>query len=93
MTLGLAKGWIMLGHVVSEEAGMLEMAQWIKGFVPEVRFNWSRPKNRSGSPSSMCGPCASGGRGPASIKRCGASSVAHVAVSSAPLPALTMRLV
>jgi hypothetical protein len=36
MTLGIAKGWIMLGHVVSEEAGMLEMAQWIKGFVPEV---------------------------------------------------------
>jgi putative NIF3 family GTP cyclohydrolase 1 type 2 len=36
VTLGLAKGWIMLGHVVSEEAGMLEMAQWIKGFVPEV---------------------------------------------------------
>jgi putative NIF3 family GTP cyclohydrolase 1 type 2 len=35
-TLGIAKGWIMLGHVVSEEAGMLEMAQWIKGFVPEV---------------------------------------------------------
>ena len=26
MTLGLTKGWIMLGHVVSEEAGMLEMA-------------------------------------------------------------------
>lgn len=35
-TLGIAKGWIMLGHAVSEEAGMLEMAQWIKGFVPEV---------------------------------------------------------
>jgi putative NIF3 family GTP cyclohydrolase 1 type 2 len=35
-TLGLNKGWIMLGHAVSEEAGMLEMAQWIKGFVPEV---------------------------------------------------------
>lgn len=35
-TLGVAKGWIMLGHAVSEEAGMLEMAQWIKGFVPEV---------------------------------------------------------
>ena len=34
--LGIAKGWIMLGHVVSEEAGMLEMARWIKGFVPEV---------------------------------------------------------
>jgi putative NIF3 family GTP cyclohydrolase 1 type 2 len=36
MELGVTKGWIMLGHVVSEEAGMLEMAQWIKGFVPEV---------------------------------------------------------
>ena len=36
MTLGLAKGWIMLGHAVSEEAGMLEMAQWIKRFVPEI---------------------------------------------------------
>jgi putative NIF3 family GTP cyclohydrolase 1 type 2 len=36
VTLGIPKGWIMLGHVVSEEAGMLEMAQWIKGFVPEI---------------------------------------------------------
>jgi putative NIF3 family GTP cyclohydrolase 1 type 2 len=36
VTLGVAKGWIMLGHAISEEAGMLEMAQWIKGFVPEV---------------------------------------------------------
>jgi putative NIF3 family GTP cyclohydrolase 1 type 2 len=34
--LGMSKGWIMLGHAVSEEAGMLEMAQWIRGFVPEV---------------------------------------------------------
>jgi putative NIF3 family GTP cyclohydrolase 1 type 2 len=34
--LGIAKGWIMLGHVVSEEAGMLEMAEWIGSFVPEV---------------------------------------------------------
>ena len=33
---GAAKGWIMLGHAISEEAGMLEMAQWIAGFVPEV---------------------------------------------------------
>jgi putative NIF3 family GTP cyclohydrolase 1 type 2 len=36
VTLGIAKGWIMLGHVISEEAGMLEMADWIKGFVPEL---------------------------------------------------------
>jgi putative NIF3 family GTP cyclohydrolase 1 type 2 len=35
-TLGITKGWIMLGHAISEESGMLEMAQWIKGFVPEV---------------------------------------------------------
>ena len=35
-TLGMAKGWIMLGHAISEEPGMHEMAQWIKGFVPEV---------------------------------------------------------
>jgi hypothetical protein len=26
----------MLGHSISEEQGMLEMAQWVKGFVPEV---------------------------------------------------------
>jgi putative NIF3 family GTP cyclohydrolase 1 type 2 len=36
VSLGIAKGWIMLGHTISEEAGMLEMAEWIKGFVPEV---------------------------------------------------------
>jgi putative NIF3 family GTP cyclohydrolase 1 type 2 len=36
MTLGIAKGWIMLGHAISEEAGMLEMADWIRGFVSEV---------------------------------------------------------
>ena len=36
VTLGITKGWIMLGHNVSEEQGMLEMADWIHGFVPEV---------------------------------------------------------
>lgn len=36
MTLGIPKGWIMLGHNVSEEQGMLEMAQWIKSFTPEI---------------------------------------------------------
>jgi putative NIF3 family GTP cyclohydrolase 1 type 2 len=35
-SIGVPKGWIMLGHTVSEEAGMLEMAQWIQGLVPEV---------------------------------------------------------
>ena len=36
VSTGLPKGWIMLGHAISEEQGMLEMAQWIKSFTPEV---------------------------------------------------------
>ncbi len=36
VTLGINKGWIMLGHAISEEAGMLEMAEWIGKLVPEV---------------------------------------------------------
>jgi putative NIF3 family GTP cyclohydrolase 1 type 2 len=36
VTAGIAKGWIMLGHTVSEEAGMLEMSQWLKSIVPEL---------------------------------------------------------
>jgi putative NIF3 family GTP cyclohydrolase 1 type 2 len=36
MALGIPKGWIMLGHAVSEEQGMLEMADWIRSFTPEV---------------------------------------------------------
>jgi putative NIF3 family GTP cyclohydrolase 1 type 2 len=36
MSVGLPKGWIMLGHTVSEEQGMLEMADWLRSFVPEV---------------------------------------------------------
>lgn len=35
-TLGIPKGWIMLGHNVSEEQGMLEMADWVRSFTPEV---------------------------------------------------------
>ena len=36
VSLGIVKGWIMLGHAISEEQGMLEMAQWVKSFTPEV---------------------------------------------------------
>jgi putative NIF3 family GTP cyclohydrolase 1 type 2 len=36
VALGIPKGWIMLGHAVSEEPGMLEMAHWLKSFTPEV---------------------------------------------------------
>jgi len=35
-SLGIAKGWIMLGHAVSEEPGMQDMVGWLKGFIPEV---------------------------------------------------------
>jgi putative NIF3 family GTP cyclohydrolase 1 type 2 len=35
-SLGIPKGWIMLGHAISEEQGMLEMAQWIESFTAEV---------------------------------------------------------
>ena len=48
ITLGINKGWIMLGHAVSEEAGMLEMAQWIHGLFRKCRFSSSRPASRSG---------------------------------------------
>jgi putative NIF3 family GTP cyclohydrolase 1 type 2 len=33
---GKKKGMIVLGHDMSEEAGMEECARWLKGFVPEV---------------------------------------------------------
>jgi putative NIF3 family GTP cyclohydrolase 1 type 2 len=36
VSLGIPKGWIMLGHAVSEEQGMLEMAEWVKSFTPEI---------------------------------------------------------
>jgi putative NIF3 family GTP cyclohydrolase 1 type 2 len=36
VSIGLPKGWIMLGHAISEEQGMLEMAQWIRSFTPEI---------------------------------------------------------
>ncbi len=36
VSLGITKGWIMLGHTVSEEQGMLEMAAWMKTFISEV---------------------------------------------------------
>ena len=35
-TLGVPKGWIMLGHQMSEDSGMQEMADWLRPIVPEV---------------------------------------------------------
>jgi putative NIF3 family GTP cyclohydrolase 1 type 2 len=36
VSLGIPKGWIMLGHAISEEQGMLEMARWVESLAPEV---------------------------------------------------------
>ena len=41
-TLGVAKGWIVLGHNMSEESGMQEMADWLKPIVPEVKVQHVR---------------------------------------------------
>jgi putative NIF3 family GTP cyclohydrolase 1 type 2 len=36
ITSGKKKGLIVLGHVVSEQAGMKYCAEWLKGFIKEV---------------------------------------------------------
>jgi putative NIF3 family GTP cyclohydrolase 1 type 2 len=35
-SLGMAKGVIMLGHVMSEQPGMEDFANWLRGFVHDV---------------------------------------------------------
>lgn len=35
-----AKGLIILGHVASEESGMIRCAEWLKMFVPEVPIDY-----------------------------------------------------
>jgi len=37
---GRRKGLILLGHVLSEQWGMKTCAEWLKGFVPEVKVTW-----------------------------------------------------
>jgi len=41
-TLGIAKGWIIIGHNMSEESGMQEMAEWLRPIVPEVKVHHVR---------------------------------------------------
>ena len=36
VTLGMAKGVIMLGHVMSEEPGMEDFGTWLKTFIKDV---------------------------------------------------------
>jgi len=44
-TLGVPKGWIILGHNMSEESGMQEMADWLRPIVPEVKVLHIRAGN------------------------------------------------
>jgi len=41
-TLGVPKGWIVIGHNMSEESGMQEMAEWLRPIVPEVKVRHVR---------------------------------------------------
>ena len=36
VSLGIAKGVIMLGHVISEQAGMEDFGNWLKSFLPGI---------------------------------------------------------
>ena len=45
ITWGKKKGLILLGHVVSEQAGMKHCAEWLKGFVTEVPVEYLEEKN------------------------------------------------
>jgi len=36
VSLGMAKGVIMLGHVISEQAGMEDFATWLRTFIPGI---------------------------------------------------------
>jgi putative NIF3 family GTP cyclohydrolase 1 type 2 len=42
---GKKKGLVLLGHVVSEQAGMKYCAEWLKGFVTEVPVEYLEEKN------------------------------------------------
>jgi len=45
ITSGKKKGLILLGHVVSEQAGMKYCAEWLKGFVTEVPVDYLEEQN------------------------------------------------
>jgi putative NIF3 family GTP cyclohydrolase 1 type 2 len=42
VTQGKKKAMILIGHIPSEEAGMIECAAWLKTFVPEVPIQFVR---------------------------------------------------
>lgn len=40
MALGQSKGAIILGHMMSEDWGMKEVAEWMKAFIADVPIDW-----------------------------------------------------
>ena len=38
--LGQPKGMIVLGHMMSEDFGMREVAEWLRGFLEDVPIDW-----------------------------------------------------
>ena len=38
--VGQQKGMILLGHMMSEDFGMKEVAEWLRTFLPEVSIDW-----------------------------------------------------
>jgi putative NIF3 family GTP cyclohydrolase 1 type 2 len=37
---GQKKGMILLGHMLSEDFGMKEVAEWLRTFLPDVPIEW-----------------------------------------------------
>jgi putative NIF3 family GTP cyclohydrolase 1 type 2 len=37
---GQPKGMIVLGHMLSEDFGMFEVGEWLRGFLPDVPIDW-----------------------------------------------------
>jgi putative NIF3 family GTP cyclohydrolase 1 type 2 len=48
---GKKKALIMVGHVMSEQGGMLYCADWLKGFIPEVPVGYVATKEPCWSPA------------------------------------------
>ena len=50
--LGRVKGQIILGHAISEEPGMEDCANWLRGFVSEVPIQFMRAGEPFWSPKT-----------------------------------------
>ena len=48
--LGRARGVILLGHMMSEDFGMREVAEWLHGFITDVPIEWIAAGEPFGAP-------------------------------------------